>query len=92
MDTPRILHVGPDPYIEHLQLRALGSDDVIGFRSVMEEVEEKEKTLLLAIEAINIDMAPMNDYFPEPKEKFKSRWKGGVGPGSTAPIKRGKKR
>jgi hypothetical protein len=76
----------------------------IGLALIIAESFEKMDVICIAgdtleeramrLEPIEIKrICDMEDNFPlEPKPRFSDRWKGGTGPGSTAPIRRGRKR
>lgn len=92
-NKPHVLVVGGDAHLRELALTLRIADsiekgDIICIAG--ESLEEKA----IKLQAIEIQrVCGMEDDFPvEPKSRFSDKWKGGTGPGSTAPIKRGKKR
>jgi hypothetical protein len=61
------------------------------FERLLRIRKEDEELLTLAITRMGED--PTEDHYPiEPKPRFSDKWKGGTGPGASAPIRRGKKR
>ena len=97
-NKPHVLVVGGDAHLRELALTlriadSLKDGEILAIAG--EPVEEIERNKLLELHAIEIkrvfDMEE-NDFPVESKPRFSDRWKGGTGPGSTAPIRRGKKR
>jgi hypothetical protein len=97
-NKPHVLVVGGDAHLRELALTlriadSLKDGEILAIAG--EPVEEIERNKLLQLHAIEIkrvfDMEE-KDFPVESKPRFSDRWKGGTGPGSTAPIRRGKKR
>lgn len=72
-------------------IRVMTSDDLKVLTIAGESPEDRIERKITSdmIEAIKVDRD--QDFYAESREKFKDRWKGANGPGSTAPIKRGRR-
>lgn len=96
-NKPHVLVVGGDAHLRELALTLRIADSLKGGEILAiagESVEEIERNKLLQLHAIEIKRVfEMEDnVYIEPKPRFSDKWKGGTGPGASAPIRRGKKR
>ena len=96
-DHPHVLVVGGDAHLREMALTlriadSLKDGEILAIAG--EPVEEIERNKLLELHAVEIKRVfeREDNFFIEPKPRFSDKWKGGTGPGSTAPIRRGRKR
>lgn len=93
-NKPHVLVVGGDAHLRELALTLRIADSLKGGEILAiagESVEEIERNKLLQLEIKRVFEMEDNVYI-EPKPRFSDKWKGGTGPGASAPIRRGKKR
>jgi hypothetical protein len=98
MNKQRIIHIVGDAHERHIAevirlAETLLPDQIIQIAGDNVEAIDRPKVLQITDEHLLVEAmkCPVYEYFPEPKEKFRDRWKGGNGPGSSAPMKRGKR-
>jgi hypothetical protein len=98
MNAPRLIHIVGEAHERHIAevirlSETLAPNQVIQIAGDTVEAIDRPKVLQIKDEGLLLEAmkCPVYEHFPEPKEKFRDRWKGGNGPGSSAPMKRGKR-
>jgi len=93
-NNSHVLVVGGDSHLREIGMAlriadSLKDGEVI---CIAGDTLEERAMRLEPIEIKRICEMEEKDFPVESKPRFSDRWKGGTGPGSTAPIRRGKKR
>lgn len=86
---PRIILIGDTHINRSIRLLKESDLEVLTIAGESPEARIEMKITSEMVDAIKGD--GYHDPYIEPREKFKNRWKGGTGPGSTAPMKRGRR-